>query len=312
MRYFDLHCDTILACETQNLPLLHNHLHVDMERGSALGAYAQCFAVFIEDSLPREQAFPLFLRAAGRLRAQCEEHADRMLFCTEPGDLTRAGEANKIAAILMIENGAALAGSLAHLEQAAALGVKLMTLTWNGENELGGGAGTDGKTGLKPFGREALRKMEELGVIADVSHACDRLFYDVAEYSTGPIVASHSNARAVCPHRRNLTDEQFAVIRQKEGLVGLNFYRSFLREDADRADITDILRHAEHFLSLGGENVLAMGGDFDGAEMPIGIRGLQSVPDLYEAFLRENYPETLLDKIFFQNAQSFFIRNNLL
>ncbi len=312
MEYFDLHCDTITACEKQKRPLQKNNLHIDLQRGAALDNYVQCFAVFIEDARPREQAFSFFERVVERLHDECEMHKEQMKLCGKPGDLTAAQQQRKIAAVLTVENGALLAGKLERLDRMASLGVKMMTLTWNGENEIGAGAGTNVKTGLTPFGRAVLPKMESLGIVADISHASDRLFEDTAAMAKKPLVASHSNARKICPHRRNLTDEQFAFIRDGQGLVGLNFYKAFLNKEPDCADSSDILRHAEHFLSLGGEDVLAIGSDFDGAAMPAGISGLESIESLYELFLKHNYNETLVQKIFFKNASDFFIRNNLL
>ena len=179
----------------------------------------------------------------------------------------------------------------------------MMTLTWNGENELGGGADT--ALGLTPFGREALKEMERLSIVADVSHASDALFYDVAEIAEKPIVASHSNARAVCPHRRNLTDRQFQILRDKGGLVGLNFCVHFLREDSN-AHFEDLLRHADHFWSLGGETTLCLGSDYDGTDVPPELAGIEKMQDLYELFLKHNYKESLVNSLFFDNASKFF------
>ena len=115
----------------------------------------------------------------------------------------------------------------------------------------------------------------------------------------------------MCRHPRNLSDQQFLAIKASGGIVGLNFYRGFLNDTPDKASMMDILRHAEHFLSLGGEDVLAMGSDFDGASLPFDMEGIQSVPRLWELFLRHNYKESLLYKIFYQNAAEFFIQNKL-
>ena len=142
----------------------------------------------------------------------------------------------------------------------------------------------------------------------DISHASERLFYDTAEVSRLPFVASHSDAKTVCPHRRNLTDEQFRVICERGGLVGLNFCRDFLHKQSTNAKMYDIIRNAEHFLALGGEKTLAIGGDFDGADIPADMDGIHSMPALYEMFLHHNYSETLVRDIFFNNALDFFCR----
>ncbi|WP_159459710.1 dipeptidase [Scatolibacter rhodanostii] len=312
MKYFDLHCDTIVECAKQQKGLRANDLHIDIERGKTLEQYVQCFAVFIQDTIPEEEAFLFFEQKALLLRQECKKNKKNIRLCHEAGDLAKARKSGKMGAVLTIENGSALSGNLENLDRMAKLGVKMITLTWNGDNKIGTGAATDTKKGITPFGILALKKMERLGIVADISHASDYLFEDVAALSQKPIVASHSNSRKVFQHRRNLTDEQFEVICRKKGLVGLNFYKEFLRSEADEADMEDILRHAEHFLSLGGEDVVAMGSDFDGADMPKGIKGIESVGELYNLFLQKNYKESLVRKIFFENAESFFIRNNLL
>ena len=213
-------------------------------------------------------------------------------------------ESSAAGIILTIEGGAALAGKLENIKKLRAVGVRMMTLTWNGENELGYGCLATGSGGLKPFGRVALQEMEKNGVVADLSHASERLFYDVAETAGRPFIASHSNARRICNHPRNLTDAQFCIIRDRGGIVGINFCRSFLRAD-ENAGFADILSHTEHFLSLGGENTVCIGSDFDGTDMPDGIKGIADVEALYTYFLRHNYRETLLRKIFFENAAQF-------
>ena len=182
-----------------------------------------------------------------------------------------------------------------------------MTLTWNGSCEIGDGALVKHPSGLTEFGRQVVRNMEEYKMAVDISHASDPLFYEVAEMATRPLVASHSNSRAVCSHPRNLTDEQFGMIRDSGGLVGLNFYPAFL-ENSGEASYLSVLKHAEHFLSLGGEETLSIGSDFDGADMPNGIRGIQDIGILYEAFLKHGYKEDIVKAIFFENAYKFFLR----
>ena len=147
--------------------------------------------------------------------------------------------------------------------------------------------------------------MESLRILPDVSHASEPLFWDVLENTRGPVIATHSDAKALCSHPRNLTDQQFLALKQRGGLVGLNFYPTFLA-DSGKGEAVDILRHAEHFLSLGGEEVLAMGSDFDGADMPSGITGIESMEYLAELFARHGYSDDLIDRIFYQNSFRFF------
>lgn len=312
MQYFDLHCDTISECHKQKSALFENGLHLDLKRAAVLDSYVQCYAAFIPDSLSGDAAFFYFCALAKKLQEEVTKNQRHLMLCANYGDLKALEEEKKFGAILTVENGRALGGKLENISALKSYGVKMLTLTWNGENEIGCGIGAARKKGLTDFGKKALPLLEENGIVIDLSHAGKRLFYDVLSVSEKPVVASHSNAKSLCKHRRNLTNEQFLMIKRKKGLVGLNFYPPFLNDKPEEAALIDILRHAEYFLSLGGADILCMGSDFDGADLPRGIDGIQSVPTLYEFFLRKNYPETLVKKIFFGNAADFFRRNKLL
>lgn len=312
MRYFDLHCDTISECYATKKALYENDLQLDLKRAANLEGYVQCFAAFVPDSLSGDAAFFYFCALAEKLHEEVEKNRECLLLCAKAGDLTEALRTKRVGAILTVENGRALGGKLENIPALKKLGVKMLTLTWNAENEIGGGVGAEKQLGLTAFGKKALPLLEENGIVPDVSHASEALFYDVAAFSQKPLVASHSNAKACCGHRRNLTREQFSVIKQKKGLVGLNFYPPFLNNCPEKASAYDILRHAEYFLSLGGADHLCIGSDFDGADMPRGIAGIQSISMLYNLFLQRNYTETLVKKIFFGNAADFYVKNNLL
>ncbi len=313
MRYFDLHCDTITECYNHDVPLKKNDLHVDLERAEAFETYAQCYAVWIPDSIHGEEAFQRFCQVAKRFSLEVERNAGGLKQCSQPGDLTGAQAAGKHCAVLTVENASALGGRLENIKELARLGVKLCTLTWNGENELGRGVRAPGNTGLTSFGKQAVSELERHGILIDLSHASPALFDDAAEIAQRPLVATHSNAQAVCGHPRNLTDRQFMAIRDSGGLVGLNFLSYFLNDDSTKACLEDVLRHAEHFLSLGGEDVLAMGADWDGgAPKDFPLSGIQGMGELYELFLRHGYSEELTDKIFYRNAAEFFERENML
>lgn len=312
MRYFDLHCDTMTECCHKDIPLRENELHISLRKASVLDGFVQCYAVWIPDTLRGEEAFHWFCQVAERFCLETEQNQDLLLPCKNPGELRQAETEGKYGAVLTVESGAALGGKLENIQALKNLGVKMCTLTWNGENELGRGVGASGSGGLTAFGRNVIREFEAAGIIADLSHASPELFWDVAEEAKKPLVASHSNAWRVCKHRRNLTDEQFMAIKASGGLVGLNFYTAFLREEPEKASMEDLLRHAEHFLSLGGEDTLAMGGDMDGSSLPEDMAdGLSAIPRLYELFLR-HYPEALVAKLFYENAAGFFQNNGLL
>lgn len=311
MRYFDLHCDTMTECFVHDKHMEENDLHVDCRRAERFETYVQCYAVWMPDQIRGPQAFQRFCQVADRFSQEIGRNQESMVQLSESDDL--AAHKRKHGAILTIENAAALGGKLENIEELARRNVKLCSLTWNGENELGRGVRAPGSYGITEFGREAVRELEKHGIIVDVSHASPELFFDVAEIAKRPFVATHSNAQKICKNARNLTDEQFAVIRDRGGLVGLNLYRGFLHDNPERASLEDVFRHAEHFLSLGGADVLAFGADWDGgAKQDFVASGIETIPELYEIFLRHNYSETLLDKIFYKNAADFFKKQSLL
>lgn len=299
MRLFDLHCDTLYKTFSEKKSLISNDCELSVERGMEFENWIQCMAVWIPDEVRGDSAV--------KLVENCHAHLLSELTRTN-GSVVQLDKFGKNIhshnIMLTLEGGACLAGNLKNVEYFRSLGARAMTLTWNGSCEVGDGADVENSKGLSGFGRMVIPEMERTGIVVDVSHASDRLFYDVAQIAKKPFIATHSNSRAVYNHRRNLTDEQFAVIRDIGGLVGLNFHKHFLAEE--NQSIADIIRHAEHFLSLGGENVLAVGSDFDGAEMPDDICSITDFYKIYEEFLKLNYNEELLDKLFYQNAYNFY------
>lgn len=305
MKFFDLHCDTLFRALEEKSSLNNNDFHVSLDKGNKFLNWVQCFAVFIPDEYRNKMALDLFNKAFEKLNFEIGKSNGNIVLCKNSKDFNLKG--NVCNAILTVEGGAVLGGDLSNLDYLHSLGVKMMTLTWNGKNEIGDGCGVEHPSKITDFGKKVLNKMEDLNMIIDVSHASDNLFFDVLENTKKPFAASHSNSRKICNHRRNLTDEQFKYIKERKGIVGLNFCKDFL--NSNKPCMYDILRHADHFLSLGGENVVSIGADFDGADMPYDIFGIQSIEDLYELFLKEGYSETLLQKIFFDNAYNFFMKS---
>ncbi len=307
MKFFDLHCDTAYECVTRKAgnDLDKGAWHLSLDRGGCFDGWHQIFAVFMPDELRGDAAVAHYRKVRDYIYRQAELFPERFSLCRDADSLEGSEQPGLCGAILSVEGGSAAAGSLDNIRSMYDDGVRLMTLTWNAENELGHGVWSPEGGGLSPFGKEAVALMNRLGMIVDVSHLSDAGFADVAEISEKPFVASHSCSRALCPHRRNLTDEMFAVIRDRGGLVGINFCREFLEEKGD-ATADHILAHTEHFLSLGGEKTVCMGSDFDGTDMPDGITGIESIPALCERFLKANYSESLVEDIFFGNAKRFF------
>ena len=200
------------------------------------------------------------------------------------------------------------ARGLDRIALAAEAGVKMMTLTWNGPKAIG--SGHDTRDGLTRFGREVVREMEEHRMVVDVSHLNDRGFSDLVEVATRPFAASHSNARSVCGHRRNLTDAQARTIFEGGGIVGLNYCRDFLREGSGDVTPDAVLRHVDRLLELGGERGLALGSDYDGTDVPTWLDGCERVGTLHE-LIERHFGHDIAERVFYENTRNFFLRNEL-
>lgn len=307
LKLFDLHCDTLYRALDESGSLIDNEYHLSVFRGNKYENWAQCFAVWIPDEVRGDAAISLFDQAKFKFDEEMQNNSGLIMQCKNEKDIEEAIKNKKCAAILTVEGGAVLAGDLSRLDYLKECGVKMITLTWNDHCEVGGGSLASEPNGLTNFGKKVVNRMKELSIAIDISHASDKLFFDVVSEVEIPIVASHSNSRTVCEHRRNLTDEQFDIIRSRGGLVGLNFARDFLNAK-EIANSYDIIKHADYFLSRSGEKTVCFGTDFDGASMPSGITGIESMQSLYELFLKHNYKESLVEDIFFNNAFNFFKR----
>ena len=253
---------------------------IDMAKGTP---WAQCFATFVPDSFSPEQSLRFQAQIMAHISAQTNlNHAE-------------ATEAHT-------------AGDIEALTRA---GVLMASLSWNAAGPLA--SGHDTHAGLTDLGRQAVTEMERCGMVLDVSHLNDECFDEVAALAKRPFVASHSNSRAVCGHVRNLTDDQFKVIRDAGGVVGLNFCNGFLVDGANAETSEELVtfdamaRHIEHWLELGGEDVIALGGDLDGADVPAYVENASKFP-AFQQMLIERFGETITRKFCFENALSFFER----
>lgn len=302
MQVIDLHCDSLYKVVTQNIGLDSDSLEVKLDLNQN-DKRLQNYAIWLPDDISDNDAEKLFFKAANALKTECNRCNIKLLTST---DIPASFNDNKYSALFTVENGKALNGKLENVKKFAEIGVKMITLTWNEKNIIGGGAESDNASGLTDFGRKAVCEMEKYNIIADVSHASEKLFYDVAEIAERPFVASHSNSKTVTNHKRNLSDEQFKIILKINGLIGINFHKDFLSNTPSNANKFDVLRHIEHFLSLGGENIICLGSDFDGCDLPKDIKGSDFFAELYETMLKENYKESLINKIFYNNALNFY------
>ena len=299
----DLHCDTILHLVDQpQLKLKNNHLSVDIQKLKAANGLAQFFALYI--NLGKYQN-PLqrCLSMLDVFYQQIEANGAEIAVARNAQEMFLNQRAGKISAFLTIEEGGVLQGCLENLRNFYRLGVRLLTLTWNYPNEIGYPNCEEQYRiqGLTEFGQQVVHEMNRLGMIIDVSHLSDQGFYDVVNLSSKPFVASHSNARAVRNHGRNLTDDMIRRLAQKGGVMGINFYGEFLGT-SKMSKVDDMVTHIKHIYRIGGLDVLAFGTDFDGIECPLEIATIAEMDKLIGALSKNGFSEDEIEKIAYRNT----------
>ena len=303
---FDFHCDTALVLlgddRNQAGSLRKNSGHIDLERAGKLGGYAQCFACFTTDLpeiLKGISPIVLFERELATIQREMDKNSDRIsiVYSTEEIEGNRA--AGKMSAILTLEGTAGIDYNPALLEDLWAIGFRVSSLGWNERNPLTGSNVTGG--GLTDLGREYVKEAQRLGMRVDVSHISDEGFWDIMKITNAPILATHSNSRAVFDHSRNITDDMFRAIRETGGVAGYNTCREFTGEPSDLDTICD---HILHFMELDPDGKhIALGGDLDGVDaMPDGFEGVQSYPALARKLLDRGLTEENVMDIFWNNA----------
>ena len=329
MKVFDLHCDTLSELRRAEMrgdgqTFARNNGHIDLEKLEKGDYMLQCFAAFVNLADPTPGADPLVtaLEEIDVFKRMMERYSDRIAPVYRPEDIRKNAEAGKISGMLTIEEAGCCKGSLGVLRRLQELGVRMMTLTWNYPNELaapnanpGGPLVANTETGLTERGFAFLEEMERLHITADVSHLSDKGFWDIANHSTRPFAASHSNCRALSPHNRNLTDEMIRALAEKGGIAGLNYCASFVDADSAhpklcRSTVERLAKHAAHFKQVGGIEVISLGSDFDGIGGQHELETAADMPLLAEALRREGFTEDEVEAIYWRNAYRFF-KNNL-
>lgn len=294
----DTHCDTSAQLIETKSNLYSNELHVDLKRQLEAGSFVQFFAAFVDHGEFRGNEMRRAVQLIDRIYNESEEYSEFMELCRNYSDINRVLEKGKVAAFLSIEGGEALEGDLSALRTFYRLGVRCLGLTWNYRNEIADGVGAaSAGGGLTPFGREVIAEMNRLGMIVDVSHLSEKGFWDVIELSSAPIIASHSNAKVICDHPRNLTNQQIEALKRNGGVMGLNLCPPFLNESGI-ALIDDIIKHIEHITAVSGEDHIGLGADFDGIDKtPVDLRGVHELHCLFERLLSLNYSQSFIEKL---------------
>jgi membrane dipeptidase len=300
--FCDAHVDTLSKMLDFNRETLadipsDSHVTASRLRRSAVGVVV--FAMFTERYDPSLPPLPRTLRMIDMAYSIARENSDWVEIATDTKSIRRALKSGRKAIVLSIENGISIEGDLGLLRNVHRLGVRLMSLTWNYRNRLGDGVvGSPARRrGLTPLGRETLREMERLGMIVDVSHLSEKTFWDVIEAAERPVVATHSNAFALCPHPRNLTDDQIRAISESGGFIGLNFCPAFL-DFSEEVSIRDVVHHARHIAEVGGVEVLAVGSDYDGIyNTPKGLEHIGKIGKLAGALSKAGFSRLEVEAI---------------
>lgn len=302
--YFDCHADTLTNMQAGTLWENGDNLDLKRVRGFA-EKYTQIFAIWKDyqemGPHPEETFLRLYDRAVSLLKAE----AEYLVWCRTGEEMEAAHREGKAAAFLSVED-LSIMGSLA--EEIREFGIRFAMLTWNYENQYACGCVPCQSKGLTVHGRDTVRRLLDQGIVLDISHLSDAGAEDIFHLTDRPVMASHSNVREVCNCPRNLPKEKIQELIRRKGLIGINFFSAFVGENPR---LSDLLRHMDYILELGGEDVLALGGDLDGSNnrFPKGFRGVESLPELWETMEREGFGEKLTEKIFFENARNFLLKN---
>ena len=325
--YIDMHCDTLtsLMGKAQSGDLMENNLSVDLQRLQNNGNAIEFFARFIYLDRFKSEAGEALDNAAGQGRwdldrawaytmdvldfyEENQKKYSQSLYTIKSARGARfvlsREKPGLCGGLLTVEEGGILDGSMERLNTLFDRGVRLMTLTWNFDNCLGHPNSRDASKnalGLTPFGFSVIEAMEKMGMMVDVSHLSDGGFYDVAQHMKKPFVASHSNARALCPHPRNLTDHMIRTLADHGGVAGLNFCPAFL-DEKNGSTVEAMTAHVHHMIRVGGEDVVALGTDFDGISGPLEIPHTGKMELLYHALKTSGLTQRVLDKIWYGNV----------
>lgn len=304
---FDLHCDTADALigldNVECSELRKNNAHIDLERAGEFPGYAQCFACFTTTDDSNISPVDVFERKLAAIHREIHRNQDVISLIYNCDEIEKNKDNGHMSAILTIEGPAGFGFDPELLQDLYQVGFRVSTLGWNESNPLTGSCKTG--EGLTDLGREYVKEAQRLGMIVDVSHISDKGFYDIMDITSAPVIATHSNSRAICNVSRNLTDDMFRQICATDGVAGINLYSAFLGENPTVDTVCD---HIFHFLEWDPDGKhIALGSDFDGCNaLPVGINGIQDYPKLSQRLLERGLSQNMVYNIFWNNALEVF------
>jgi len=305
MAIFDAHCDVLLKLhEDSKLSFTtSDSLHVNYQFLKKGGSKVQCFALFIEPEEPQEIKFRIALNMIDIFNRKILAVHDDIKHVRTKQDIANLKQ-DELGAVLTLEGCDAIDFDLLKLRTLFRLGIKSVGMTWSNSNAAADGVEESRGAGLSDFGRQVVRENNRHKVWTDVSHLSVKGFWDVVE-EADYLIASHSNARALCDHPRNLYDDQIEAIIKHSGMIGITFVTDFLREP-DYASIDDVLKHIEHICELGGSSHIGFGSDFDGISLtPKNLDNYSFYPELVNC-LQKLYPEELVNGFLFDHFYQAF------
>ena len=300
----DLHCDTVSAIyyDRKNggqANLLSNHFQLDLNRMKKGGYLLQNFAVFV-DLKNGGDPYRCAKRQIAVFKGELAKYPDKIRQATTVEDILKNQKEGRISAVLTLEEGEVCLGDENTLEEFYRDGVRMMTFTWNYPNSLAT------EEGLTSKGVLFLEKMQEIGIIPDVSHLPRAGFYDVCRYAKRPFVASHSNAAALCGHKRNLTDDMVRKIAERGGVIGINYYGLFLVEKPENgiyySSVGRIADHICHMVNVGGTGCVGLGSDFDGIDCNLELSDCSKMGLLEQELKKRGFGEKEIGDIFYRNV----------
>lgn len=314
--YIDMHCDTLMSAWRSGAGTVYelNGTHADVVRLRAGGCRAQFFAIYLPsvDWVERSILYPgddAYISALYEIfAATVREYPEAVAQARSAGELAENAAAGKLSAVLTMEDGRAVHGSMETLEGYYEMGVRALSLTWNHANCFGypnSPERSEMSRGLTAFGRDAVVRMNELGMLVDVSHLSDGGFWDVVSLTRKPFVATHSNCRTLNPHPRSMTDEMIRALAEHGGCMGVNFCPAFLTQDTaqEESRVAMLTAQLRHMVQTGGIECAAIGTDFDGIGGALEIDSAEKMPKLFMALEQCGFTEGEIEKIAYRNVE---------
>ena len=308
MKLFDFHCDTASLILDKKIDLAENTHHISLNKAAQYENYAQVTACYQSKRFPDSVGWERFYSMSDSLFAEVEKYSDRVTMIRHGNEIRPAWESGKAAFILSIEDARILEGDLSRIDILAERGVRIVTILWGGDTCIGGSHNTE--NGLTDFGKAVVRRLFEVGIIPDISHASEKSADDVeaiARELGKPFIASHSCAYGVRAHSRNLRDRHIQAILNLGGIIGMSICPPHLA--ASGATVETVVDHIEYYLAKGAGDILCMGCDLDGTDLPEGFSDIRDIEKIADCMRRRGHSEETIEKIFWRNALAFAEKN---